>query len=340
MENLSIDFGHSSVKGVSDNQSIIYPSIISSDVKDIDITEFTDYKPLDFLKVKFEGQEYFIGELARKQSDLCIQNVNHDDMTTHETKTLIMTAAAYLCNSNRINIATDLPVSHYANLKDEMREMLISKNHMITVEIYDFIESRWKTKSFYINNVEIQAQGFYSLMDILLNGEGKLKVNKKDIASALNVIIDIGYYSTDILILNQLEQITRVPTVAIPGMSSAYKMLQKILYDEFGLRKELHDIEPYTRDKQVRIGGKAYSIKEALNHVYSRITGKIITEINNLIDFWPEVDNWFLTGGGSIPLYEDFKTHYQNVTLIDNPQMANSLGGLKWIRRKLNEKQS
>src|SRR5690554_6481261 len=174
MQNLSIDFGHNSVKGACENGNIIYPSIISSDIKDINITEFTDYNRLDYLKIKYEGQQYFIGELARKQSDLCIQNVNHDDMTTYETKVLILTAAAFMTYSNRVNIATDLPVNHYAKLKDEIKDILLSPNHMIVFEFYNWLENNWETKSFYINNVEVQPQGFYSLMNILLNPDGSL----------------------------------------------------------------------------------------------------------------------------------------------------------------------
>ncbi|AZO96110.1 ParM/StbA family protein [Halocella sp. SP3-1] len=338
MQNLSIDYGHNSVKGASDKENIIFPSITSTDTKDMEITEFTDYKPVDFMRIKHDGNEYFVGDLARRQSDLCIQHVNDDDLTTYETKLLILTAAAYLSNDKEINIATDLPVSHHSELKNKVKQMLMSYNYPVVIDFYDWINQRYKTKAFYINQVEVQPQGFYSLMNILLDDNGQLIPDKKDIAVALNIIVDIGYYSTDILAINQLETIKLNNAVAIPGMVSAYRLLQQIIYDEFGIRKELHKIEPHFRFKRVKIGGRAYDITNAINNVISRVTAKITAEINNIIPFWAEVDNWLFCGGGSIPLYNDLTQHYQNIRRIPDPQMSNAIGGLKWARRKFNEK--
>ena len=335
--NISIDAGHNSIKAASSTKEMLIPSITSTDVVDLDITDIignlqSDYNEKNYLSIKFEGQKFFLGNLAREQSNLCVQNVNHEDLISYETKVLSLAAATYVSESDYINLLYNLPVTHYHEYKDKIQDMFDYKNNPVIVDFYDFEKKKYRSKGFYIRNIEVQPQGFYALMHQLLDRNGG--INNQDLLHTLKVIIDIGYYSTDVIILNGMKAIKRIPQSPIPGMAEAHKIIAKELNNKFGLRKELHDIDLYTRQKAISVGGKTYTIDSLINGAYSQLARKIISEVNNLITFWPEVSNWFVCGGGGVALFEELQNQYENAELIPDAQFANCYGGLKWGARK------
>lgn len=343
--NLCVDFGHNSNKGtdgtiitLNDNEMIDVTEIPSvlGEVKELfldDELSQIEKNPLNYLKIKQENREYFYGDLARRQSDLCIQNVNDDDSLTAETKLMIQSTSALLAKEEKINLVTDLPITHFRD-KKQVKKFAESLKGEFKVSFYDFFQEKYNEKQVNFENVDVKPQGFLALMSVLLTDRGSIKPEMKKIASGMNVVIDIGLYSIDVYICNAMEPIIKVPLKPIPGMIAAFRLIAEFLFDEFGIRKELNEIEKYARAKKIVIGNESCNLQPVINIAYNQLVSKAVSEINNLIPFWAEVNYWWLCGGGAIPLGDDFKTRYKNIKVMDRPTYANAIGGIFWSRRK------
>lgn len=330
--NVCIDYGHNSMKGVTEHRKILIASILG-EKKKMFLPDINSKKnDIDYLQIRYQDREYFFGDLARRQSDLKIQNVNDEDMHEYETEVMIIAAAAYLAQGENINLVTDLPLTHYNN-KEQAKAFAEKFKGEHIISFYDFERSCYRERSFNIKNVDVKPQGFLALMSLLLDERGKIAESMKKIAGGLIIVIDPGYYSTEVYISNALEPIIKIPVKPIPGMAASYKLLADYLFENFNIRKELHEVEQYARTKKITIGNKVYDLTESVDMAYEQLVKKITSEISNLIPFWSEVNHWLLAGGGAQPLFEDFQTRYKDIEIIPEPQMANAIGGLHWSRR-------
>lgn len=331
MVNVCVDFGHNSMKGATSRREVLIPSVLG-EVKRLFLPDLSGKNGVDYLQIRYQDREYFFGDLARRQSDLKIQNVNNEDMNEYETKVMILATAAYLAEQQNLNLVTSLPLTHYRD-KPNANRFADSFKGKHKFGFYDFEKGEYQEKEIQVQEVDVKPQGFLALMSLLLGKDGRIAEEIKKVAGSLIVVIDPGYYSTEVYISNALEPIVRIPVQPIPGMSAAYKILADYLFEEFNIRKELHEVEEYARSRRITVGNREYDISEAVDMAYSQLTKKIVSEVNNLIPFWSEVNYWLLAGGGAQPLYEEFKVRYKEVQIIPSPQMANAKGGLLWSRR-------
>lgn len=328
---LSVDFGHSSIKGCSNKKKdLLFPKIIANEVKEVEIPDFAEIDPLEMIRIKYKEEEYMLGDLAREQSDIAHSSVHGDDLITEETKLCILTTIAQLTdNADNIQLTTNIPVSQYDYKIDEFRELL-GEEEIYTIGLYDYNQNKYKTKRFQIDDIIIKPQGFYSLMHYLLNDDGDVKLDKKKEASKLNMVIDIGHFSTDVYIVNRLKEKKFPPTVNISGMSKAYDRIGKRLKLDHNIIRKDFELTSHIKDKKI----KNINISNLVEREYKRLFDIIFSDIQNNIPFFSNVDNILLTGGGAKPMKKYFDNIDVNIILIENPQFSNAIGGLKYGKRQ------
>lgn len=345
----SVDYGHSTVKGLSYyGREMAIPSILTTDVKAKDYIEVPDnYDKLDYILIRYGEREYFIGNLAKRQSRLILHNIHDEDMLSEETKTLILTMLAILSNNYKVNLATDLPTSLYKDYKEPFKAMLKGEHK---IEIYDFRKRIFEEKRINIDYIDVNPQGRYALLSYVLDGEGEIKRTEEvwKVASGLSVVIDWGLYSTDIYISDGLQTVFRVPDRPIAGMIEAYKIISSYLAEEYGLRKRPFEIEDNVKTGSVKIGNKTFDITPLIEYAYNELARMVLIELNNLIgDFIDEVDYFLHCGGGGIGIHKIFGKMNLNRNgeerqqfLLPHPLYANAIGGLKLLRRKLKDEEN
>ncbi|MCK8828144.1 ParM/StbA family protein [Natroniella acetigena] len=340
---ISVDFGHSHVKATDGSKVIRFPSLISQDVKELDMIGLKRHNDIEQMRVKYNNQEYFIGELARKQSDQVVQNINDDDVDSFETEILVNTAAGFLYDkfkkdNNKVKLLISLPISHFIDYKDIIKKRF--EGNRVEIGFYNYDASRYETKVFYIEKVEVRPQGFLALMNEVLNKKGKIAEEKQNLASQFNLVADVGHYSTDIYLMDSLEPISKIPAKPIRGMVQVYQQVAREINRRFGLRKELHNLQENIEEGKIKVKGKEFDISSILNPCYDKAANNIYIGIINLVDEIKEIDNILLTGGGAVALYPKLKNKFneegfENLELLDKPQFSNAMGGYKWIKRKL-----
>lgn len=331
---LSVDFGHNSIKASSDQtKELIFPKIIANEVKNIELPDFAEVNPLEMIRVEYDNEEYMLGDLAREQSDIAHSSSHEDDLLTSETKICVLTAIALLVdNTNDVQLATNIPVSQYDYKAKDFKEFL-GQDEVYTIKVYDHNKRRYKTKRFQLTDIIVKPQGFYSLMDYLLDNNGEIKLDRKDEASKLNMVIDIGYFSTDIYIVNRLKEKKFPPTTTIAGMSKVYNRIGKKLKLDHGIIKKDFELTPFIENKSI----KGIGITNLIEREYERLFDIIYSDIQNNIPFFSDIDNILLVGGGAKPMQKFFNNIGINIITIDKPQFSNALGGLKYGKRQFKE---
>lgn len=340
----SVDYGHSTVKGLSYyGREMAVPSILTTDVKAKDFIQVSDnFNKLDYICIRYEGQEYFVGNLAKKQSRLILHNIHDEDLLSEETKLLILTMMALMVEDGNIKLATDLPISLYRDMREPFVEMLRGKHN---IEIFNFKKRSFEHRCMNINYIDVNPQGRYALLSFVLDGEGELKRTDEvwKVASGLTAVIDWGLYSTDVYIADGLQTIFRVPDRPIAGMIESYKIISGYLAEHYGIRKKPFELEENIKTGSIKIGRKSIDISPIIEYAYKELARMVLIELNNLIgDFIDEVDYFLHCGGGGIGIHRIFgqmnldrNGEERKQMLLPHPLYANAIGGLKMLRRKL-----
>ena len=149
MQVISVDCGRQGVKAVSGNRRLFIPSIVG-EWRERKISEGGEYE------VSINGQQYFIGELAERESrfrrEMATRSKLHE-----ETKALTLAAIAILAEHDNIKLVTGLPVEQYTKeLKAEFTKLLTG---------YHVIEVNNTTKHFTLQpddiSISIEGGGAY-----------------------------------------------------------------------------------------------------------------------------------------------------------------------------------
>lgn len=348
---IAIDYGRSTVKGargLDNNDTLIIPNSLSWDNKGInkklDLTNVDKIKenPLDYLKVKIDGVEFIVGKLAN-DSEYVIHPSNFDIEEDEDTKKIILAALSYLVSHDgenecpNINLALTLSADQYQLKKDSFAK--VYKNKSFAVEFYDHDHNNYHKKEFYVDNVLVKQQGFFAFMHSVLNNEGKIIDDKENIFSNTIGVIDIGHYSTDLFVCDNLDPvpIKNVET-KIPGMDKAFSDIMTSLEEEHGILPKEHKIRRLLeKGRRITKSGRKINDIEIVNKHFDVLARIISSQIlNKLTISIKEIDNLFVCGGGAKSEYLRNKiSEYtkRKLKIIEEPRMANALGALKLARR-------
>lgn len=333
MKNVIVDFGHSSIKACDNKENVIFlKNIISKEAVPADISSFTGaFDESNYAVIKYKGETYSIGEHAEK-CKIKKQNTYDDDVLSEDTHMMITAAIAYMQDNFRedINLYLNLPSADYRRYKEQYLDRY--DDELLSIEVYDYEEDCFTPRRVKVKNIDIKKQGFYSLIHYVFDEEGQERKELRDKYRGLCVTLDIGYYSTDVVITDDLKP--RNTTVSVDGMKKVYDNIADSLKDELNLSKKAYELENYIvhNDCKIDFGTEVIDISEAVQKEYEGIVDQIIAEMRNEIST-REVRTWFLTGGGATPLaplleeHDDFK---DKIEVISSPRYANCFGGMKW----------
>ena len=146
-------------------------------------------------------------------------------------------------------------------------------------------------------------------------------------------MIDIGFRTTDYIVVDNLENIDRLSGSSNTALSTAYFIIADMLKEEFKITKPIYQLDEIVRNGVIRISGKAYNLDEIKKHAFSMVAEKLVTEINGLwINKW-ELDMVFISGGGGMAISEYLLPAFENALLVKEAQFANVYGFRKLAQR-------
>jgi plasmid segregation protein ParM len=154
-------------------------------------------------------------------------------------------------------------------------------------------------------------------------------------------IVDIGFRTTDFVLLDHLRYIERGSSTTDNGMSKCFSLIANKLRQKTGVNVELYRLYQAIFSGSIKIRGKEYNITNLKNKVYSHFASQIVNDINRIWENDWDIDLIVLTGGGAKELMEYLKPLIEgNVILVENksdPRLNNVKGYLKYAMYDLSK---
>ncbi|MGM1044716.1 MAG: hypothetical protein ACQEXX_01080 [Bacillota bacterium] len=249
-------------------------------------------KPNDF----FFNEELFIGNLALRHSEIKYFTLKDNKSEAMTSEVLLKTGLGYLNKSDPFNLVTGLPISFYFKQLSDMEGIL---NSIGSSDKFSIKKGRGKYSDIKlnINKYKILPQGYGIAMDYLLNPEGK--IHRKDIARKRILVVDLGFYTLNLLGLDKME-IMKESTSVFLGVEKAYKLLRKYLLDTVGKAPAIYELDPFV------ISGKyeGVDIRPLVKKAFRALAMQIQNEIDGLnLSF----DYYLIGGGAAFQVFDDIR---------------------------------
>lgn len=280
------DLGFSYSKGKKGKSLYIQPSISGETQPLFE----QNIKPNDF----FFNDELFIGNLALRHSEIKYFTLKDNKSEAMTSEVLLKTGLGYLNKSDPFNLVTGLPISFYFKQLSDMEGIL---NAIGSSDRFSIKKGRGKYSDIKlnINKYKILPQGYGIAMDYLLNPQGK--IHRKDIARKRILVVDLGFYTLNLLGLDKME-IMKESTSVFLGVEKAYKLLRKYLLDTVGKAPAIYELDPFV------ISGtyEGVNIRPLIRKAFRALAIQIQNEIDGLnLSF----DHYLIGGGAAFQVFDD-----------------------------------
>lgn len=319
------DIGFKQFKGVNLNHDIHFkfPNVIGLP-SSLEIEQSTGSPDvMDDLSVGYEETMYYVGDKAIQQASNHRYTFLANKVEKIDERVKMVTALGILHEHGFKEIdlfVTGVPVEEYHQLKDT-----VNREFLADFE-YTF---RGRLRHSIVNEISVIPQGAGDYYDYILNEDGSIN---KDRIKPKTIIVNIGYRTTEIVTMNMAKFSSSESTTLYTATNSFHKELRKLLAKEYGIRKNLSQIDEIYRNGEVYVKGRAVDIRHLRSIAISSHLPNIIGEI----PVWVNVDDAheiLLTGGGSAGLLRHFQAEFGDiVSEHNNPEYGNARGYAKYGR--------
>ena len=131
MNVVGVDIGFGFTKATNGKDTLVFKSIFG-EATDIQFREhlLSSTSPEEHLHVELEGESFFVGELAERQSHVRSFTLDQNQFITNFAKIMAMAALSRLVSANdTVNLVTGLPVSFYRRHREELSGLLLGQRH-------------------------------------------------------------------------------------------------------------------------------------------------------------------------------------------------------------------
>lgn len=306
----ALDLGFGYTNGKRGSLEFGFPSVTGPARKLLDF-DLSEKAALDYMQDL--KRDLFVGDLALRQSSTVNFSLKEQKAQQSQISSILETALGIMSNgpfSEELNLVSGLPVTFYFEQKEQMTDLL-KGIHSLELQLGDHeIDKR-----VIINQVKVVPQPLGSAMDFLLHEDGSMRADCKKWAAGSIGVLDVGFFTNDLLVLNKMEVLRDHSRSLRSGMSVAYKAMS-----DAGI-----DLPIYQLDKKIREGSFAAAKEKAFSALAGQILGEIETYWGNQLDLI------LVTGGGGADLFPYIQHQIPDAVLLG--QMSNVRGYHKIGRR-------
>lgn len=320
---LSIDLGYGYTKGVGpDNLHFSFPSVIGT-AEDIRFATDLIHGGEERV-VKYKDWRFFYGEQAVLQSR--VQSTIFDRSRVHDDTYKMLFVAALVeltkCrpNAKRLKVVTGLPVDFFGDRPEVIKSF--EGAYRVTAD---------RAIQINVDSVFVAPQPFGSLFRELLNEAGKIA--NHDIERGRVGIIDVGTFTTDFVVADELRYIQRLSGSARIGWSKVINQVQQALGDMYALELMPHEVDRAVQAQEVRVRGEPLSLEALIRPAVTDIQTAIIARARDLWGAATNLDMILVSGGGGPHLYDAIHNVYPHALLLDNAFWANVEGLYRFGQR-------
>lgn len=296
----AIDIGHSEVKVSGPKGQFTFPSFACPAVV---ITDPAEAARAAKETVNIDGRDWFFGKTAILQSGGVLSNGLSDTWVETPEHTALLVGALQKLSYSGVNleggaIALGLPSRLHQRQKDALREIA---RRYVAAEIL----------------VLPQPIGpYYAAM---LDEDGR-QYKERPLKSASWAVVDIGYYTTDFLLMCEGRWIEAVKD-SVKGAHIAAAALQRILRDK-NYEIDLAECEQALQTKYIRHFGQV-DVSAEVSEAVSVIVSEVVDKAGRILAAYvSKIDGVVIAGGGAYLVSDALKNKWSNAVMADNPRMA------------------
>ncbi len=319
--NVGIDLGYGFLKATNGSRDVVLPSVVGLGADLAYRSELSLYtQEEDNLVVEIDGDRYFVGTLAARQSEIAARSLAENRPGDWSARVLFLTALGLVIDgpTGHANIVTGLPPAHYRLYRDALVDIMLGEHRVVLHG-----GPRPLEKSIVVENVRVVPQPFGTVFDLFLDRSGT--VQQPDLAASRVGVIDIGFRTTDLVVADHLDYVERLSVTTTTGLGTAYALIADALQRDFGLTRETYELDAIVLSGRLRSGGKVQDITPLRNDAFREVARKIITEVESV---WQkdDLDVVYVTGGGGQALAGFLLDAVPNAALAPAAQAANVHG--------------
>lgn len=323
MRSIGLDVGFGYTKAMVDNKAILFPSVISPPVE-IGFRSWWEDRSdrINHLEVTVDGKTYFVGNLALNQGRFAYATLDRIRTQTKEYRLLFVAAMAQFVEfpEEEFSVVTGLPVDDFED-RDAI-EGTFSGRFDLTVA--------GRQVSFVIRNLTVIPQPCGAFMDLLFPGtQGNLN---EEYAQGLVGIVDIGYKTTDFVLMQSGEYAQKLSGSLKHGVSTIYQAAISRFSAAYRGNWDLRSVEEALSYGVISRLGERTAINPALlDAEFAGLAGQITSWIRQR---WSDegLHRIICTGGGSLMLEPYLAKALPGITFMEDPQQANVRGFFKGAR--------
>jgi plasmid segregation protein ParM len=333
MQILGIDVGFGFTKATNGKDTFIFKSIFGEDADIQFWADFGDDTPTDHIHVTIDGKSYFIGDLAEQQSSVLHFTLDQEKLITDYVKILSLAVAGMFLDKGGainvpINLVSGLPIGFFKQNHERFNELLTG-HHSVTFHSQNGQET---TKELHINKVRMLPQPLGSVLNLLMDDNGKI-VNKT-LANQKIGVVDIGFRTTDFTILDRLRYIDRGSRTMESGIAKGFSVIANKLREKCGVSVELYRLYNAAETGSIKMRGNRVNFVKIRDEVYSQLAASIANDIDRLWAADWDIDAIILTGGGCRDLAQYLRPQITgNIIPVEtnrDPRLNNVLGYIKY----------
>ncbi|MHA1684011.1 MAG: hypothetical protein ACTSUE_23940 [Promethearchaeota archaeon] len=329
---IGLDLGTSTLKVSTDNLQSLFkiPSLIG-DVNEGWTGMAVDKSWINNLILEQGGKEYFVGELARTQSEIKRPIASEGKMKSADDAFIAIKSALSLTaeDGDEFILCAGVPVATPMN---EMKELsrLLKGEHEIKIRNDATGEKKSLSVNVKICSVIPEPYGTYYLT-----------LKEKQEESAIDaVMIDIGHGSTDFLSMYQGRPMRTASGSLNEAVDTLTSRIAKKLQDQTGRIVRPFDLMKSIElgREDVMLGGERFSIKEVRDYYADQIARIMVDETERLISTLPPdayVELYICCGGGAYTFGEFIRNALADMKMVakpedcaipEDPVMSNAMG--------------
>lgn len=319
---VAVDVGRSSVKIATESGNLSFPFLLAR--KKAATADY--YIPGSGVQkwANVDGEEYLFGEEALRLGDTILQYSEGPEFTKAAVAATVFSIALAMLEFDDFKDKVDLAINltfdnHY--LKSEYAEAL-KKEHTV-----EFVKEG-ETITFSIEHVFVLYQGFSGLLSFAMDDGFKVR---DEYLHSEGVIIDVGRQTIDFLYVDGF--VVKAGSSKDFGTFKVYEKVVDLLKRKHKISKEPYEIEDHlSNNKPITTtnGNKiqlAPLVKEAVAYYFDDVATQFSIFLSKKTP-----DYLTLLGGGALVYGPFFKERYPLVEVPEDPQFANAVGMLRFVK--------
>jgi plasmid segregation protein ParM len=327
---IGLDIGYGDTKAACENgRRACFPSLVAPAERIRFRADVTVTVPTNGVMLRdTEEGDLFVGELAARQGRPgAVRSPRDRDRVADPIVTHLADAAfAHLLpdiEHARVKVVTGLPVDYYPDA--QALAFHLTGTHPIHLEGHELVVE--------VEEVKVVPQPFGGLLSVLLDEGGRLMGDVAHLVKGRVGVLDVGTYTTDLILVDGLEYIESGSGSLEVGVSTVLEMLRKVLLDDYRVSYETHQLETALRRGWLVLNGQTVRLNGLASERMEGVAQAIESRARTLWNVGT-LSAIVLAGGGSLALRPWLEPHFGQAIYAPDAAMANVVGFLRYGLRQ------